>query len=435
MKNKESFDWDRPHGVSVEFLIDGRIQINGEAGLYNYLMGNVLVNPHLTLHYKLPDSEKTETIARVSNEIPHIPNPTPPHPHTMKLGEFIAHSHLFGRLKLSAWLKKGFSRVTENVLQSLVKEGKVPKPFLNKNLDSMNEADFKIVFQGLQKVNLMAPSTSTVLAIGEKALAKSINRLGETDFFSVNSRRPTICDFKPVQVEVAVARVKASTGDAEEPVQVLRFANRVPLQFDKAGCAIVQAINSIRWKTYGLSQPKGSLPRGPYTIAVSVVSPFIKFKNASKETIDSSEELVQEIRLALIQAGQRLSRHIKREHKEEELEKKKKYIEQFGPILVDGLVRIIDAGPRRKAKAEAGLDKILGRDEKASQKELKEAHSKLEIHLEKQKARLGLEDDDESDDSESAAETSDVGPDQKDLFGDDGSASKKIAKKTKSKKN
>src|SRR5262249_45257301 len=33
MKDKETLDWDRPHGTSVEFNFDGRIQLNGEAGL------------------------------------------------------------------------------------------------------------------------------------------------------------------------------------------------------------------------------------------------------------------------------------------------------------------------------------------------------------------------------------------------------------------
>ena len=58
-------------------------------------------------------------------------------------------------------------------------------------------------------------------------------------------------------------------------------------------------------------------------------SPFIKFKNASKETIDASDELVEEIRRALIQAGQKLSKHIRREVKANELEEK---IRQHFPI-------------------------------------------------------------------------------------------------------
>ena len=198
-------------------------------------------------------------------------------------------------------------------------------------------------------MKLMAPSTKSVLSIGEEALAKSIKRLGAVDFFSVVTRKPAICDFKPVQIEVAIARLEDKSIEADEPVQVLRFANRVPLQFDKSACAIVHAIESVNWRTYGLAQPKDSLPQGPYIIAVCVVSPFIKFKNASKETIDASDELVEEIRLALIQAGQRLSKYIRREDKANELEEKIRHIEQFGPILVEGLCRITQ-GVRLRAR-------------------------------------------------------------------------------------
>jgi DNA topoisomerase-6 subunit B len=171
-------------------------------------------------------------------------------------------------------------------------------------------------------------------------------------------------------------------------VQLLRFANRVPLQFDKSGCAITWAIESVNWKSYGLQQPKDSLPIGPYIFAVSIVSPFIKFKNASKETIDASEELVAEIRLALMQAGQKLSRHIKKEFKEADLERKLAHIEQFGPILVDGLARIVGAPEARKKKAQEGLRKLLGRDSEVAIKELEDAESKLKAQKKKDKASI-----------------------------------------------
>jgi DNA topoisomerase VI subunit B len=380
MKDRETIDWDRPHGTSVEFLIDGRIQLNGDAGLINYLNGTSLVNPHLTLHFKLPEMER-QTIERVATVIPEIPEATEPHPHTMKLGEFIAHSHLFGRVSAAQWLKKGFSRVNEGTIKELTSTGGIKKSMLDKSVDSLGEADFKALFVGLQNLKLMAPSTKSVLAIGEDSLSKSIRRLGAIDFFSVMTRKPTICDFKPVQIEVAIARlVERTSSEGESPVQVLRFANRVPLQFDKAACAIVHSIESVNWRAYGLTQPKDSVPVGPYIIAVSVVSPFIKFKNASKETIDGSEELVEEIRRSLIQAGQKLSKHIRREVKANELEEKIRHIEQFGPILVEGLVRISKAPASRKKKAEEGLLKLLGRDANATQKELDEAHAILEAH-------------------------------------------------------
>ncbi|MBY0452535.1 MAG: DNA topoisomerase VI subunit B, partial [Bdellovibrionaceae bacterium] len=249
----------------------------------------------------------------------------------------------------------------------------------------------------------MAPSTKSVLTVGEEALSKSIIRLGQVDFFSVVTRKPVICDFKPVVVEVALARF-INRGDHDQPVQLLRFANRVPLQFDKSGCAITWAIESVNWKSYGLAQPKDSLPIGPYVFAVSVVSPFIKFKNASKETIDASEELVEEIRRALMQAGQKLSRHIKHEIKEADLERKLAHIEQFGPILVEKLVLIAGANDSRRKKAEEGLKKILGRDSEAAISDLEQAQTKLDEQKKKQAKITGEDEDAPVVEDEDAAE-------------------------------
>ncbi len=390
LRNKETLDWKKTNGTRVEFLIDGRIQMNGDGGLLTYIDGTVLVNPHLTVTHKMGDNEKT-TVARVSNESPQIPEATLPHPHTFKLGEFITHSHLYGKISLSKFLKTGFSRISDQSIKDFVKNG-MPKALVEKTITSMNEEEFKKVFTAIQATELMAPSTKSVLTVGEDALSHSIKRLGEVDFFSVMTRKPTICDFKPVVVEVALARF-INRGAEGEPVQLLRFANRVPLQFDKSGCAITWAIESVNWKSYGLAQPKDSLPQGPYVFAVSIVSPFIKFKNASKETIDASDELVEEIRRALMQAGQKLSRHIKHEMKEADLERKLAHIEQFGPILVDKLVSISGANAARKKKAEEGLRKILGRDSDEATNQLEEAQAKLAAQKQKEAKKLGSADE------------------------------------------
>lgn len=386
VKSKEMIDWDRPHGVRVEFRIDGRIQLNGDGGLLTYLEGTTLVNPHLKLKYRLNEADWV-SIDRVSDVLPDVPPATLPHPHTMKLGEFITHAGLFGKTEFGKFLKTGFSRVSDLTLKDLVKNG-IPKSMIDTPVNKLSEEQFKNAFQVIGKTELQSPSTRSVLTVGEESLAKSILRLGDVDFFSVVARKPRICDFKPVVVEVALARF-LNRGSEDESIQLLRFANRVPLQFDKGACAITAAVESVNWRSYGLQQSKDSLPSGPYVFAVSVVSPFIKFKNASKETIDASDELVEEIRRALMQAGQKLSRHIRRENKEADLERKISHIEQFGPILVDGLVRISGAKESRKIKAQEGLKKLLGRDARDAENDLSEAEVKLAALKEKQ-AKAGL---------------------------------------------
>ncbi len=399
LKNKETIDWDRPHGTRVEFRIDGRVQLNGDGGLLTYLEGTTLVNPHLTLRYKMPDTDWVN-VERVTEVVPDIPAASLPHPHTMKLGEFMTHAGLFGNIEFGKFLQKGFSRVTDLTLKELVANG-MPKAILSKSLAKMSEEDYKQAFQVVQKTELQNPSTKSVLIVGEEALAKSIQRLGEIDFFSVVTRKPRIADFKPVVVEVALARF-LNRGGADESIQLLRFANRVPLQFDKSACAITQAVESVNWRSYGLQQGKDSLPAGPYVFAISVVSPFIKFKNASKETIDASEELVEEIRRALMQAGQKLSRHIRHESKIADLERKIAHIEQFGPILVEGLVNITGANEKRKKAAEEGLRKLLGRDARDAEKDLDDAESALNaLKAKERKAGIGSADDSSASEGES----------------------------------
>ncbi|HEX5033410.1 MAG TPA: DNA topoisomerase VI subunit B, partial [bacterium] len=144
MKSKETVEWGKDHGVACEFVIDARVQLNGEGGILAYLNGTTLVNPHLTLRYKVMDQDEV-VVPRVTDEIPQIPDATDPHPHTMKLGEFIAHSHLFGRVSIGAWLKKGFSRVSDGVLKDLKKEG-LPQSLLDLSVDKASEEQFKRVF-------------------------------------------------------------------------------------------------------------------------------------------------------------------------------------------------------------------------------------------------------------------------------------------------
>jgi len=399
IRKKESINWDRPHGTQVEFTFDGRLQLNGEGGILTYLTGTSLVNPHMKLTYKIND-EKPVVVERVSNENIKIPDAVAPHPHTMKLGEFIGHASLFGKSSVDNFLKKGFSRISDQTINDLTKHN-VKKSWISGSLSSLGDADFKTLYTALQNVELMAPSTRSVLQIGEEALSHSIHRLGDIDFFSVVTRKARICDAKPVVVEVAIARVKNSGLDGDDPVQVLRFANRVPLQFDKAACVTTKAIETVNWRTYGLGQPKDSIPLGPYVIAISVVSPFIKFKNASKETIDASDELLEEIRLALIQAGQRLSRHINKENRAADLEQKIRHIEQFGPILIEGLGRILSAPAKRLDVARQGLLKLLGRDAQAAEEQLETAVAKHAAHEAKMKRKLGVTEDDSQEDAES----------------------------------
>jgi DNA topoisomerase-6 subunit B len=100
--------------------------------------------------------------------------------------------------------------------------------------------------------------------------------------------------------------------DEGQSMTVLRYANRVPLQFQPSACAVTQTILSTNWRAYGLSQSRGSLPSGPVTVMVHVASVWVPFTSESKEAIASYPEIQKEIRLALQAVGRNLGTYLRR---------------------------------------------------------------------------------------------------------------------------
>ncbi|MBN1588066.1 MAG: DNA topoisomerase VI subunit B, partial [Pirellulales bacterium] len=97
-----------------------------------------------------------------------------------------------------------------------------------------------------------------------------------------------------------------------QTMNVLRYANRVPLQFQAGGCAITQTVMATNWRSYGLSQSRGSMPRGPATIMVHMASVWVPFTSESKEAVASYPEIQKELRLALQAVGRKLGVYLRR---------------------------------------------------------------------------------------------------------------------------
>jgi DNA topoisomerase-6 subunit B len=93
---------------------------------------------------------------------------------------------------------------------------------------------------------------------------------------------------------------------------VLRYANRVPLQFQAGGCAITQTVMGTNWRSYGLSQSRNALPGGPVTLMVHMASVWVPFTSESKEAIAGYPEIQRELRLALQSAGRKLGTYLNR---------------------------------------------------------------------------------------------------------------------------
>ncbi|MFM7205255.1 MAG: hypothetical protein ACKO4T_01095, partial [Planctomycetaceae bacterium] len=117
---------------------------------------------------------------------------------------------------------------------------------------------------------------------------------------------------KKAQLDALYGAMQDVSMDEGTSMTVLRYANRVPLQFQPAACAVTQTITSTNWRSYGLSQSRGGMPSGPVTAMVHVASVWVPFTSESKEAIASYPEIQKEIRLALQAVGRKLGMYLRR---------------------------------------------------------------------------------------------------------------------------
>jgi DNA topoisomerase-6 subunit B len=133
-----------------------------------------------------------------------------------------------------------------------------------------------------------------------------------------------------VQLHGAMKNVNLSEGQS---MQVLRYANRVPLQFQPAACAITQSVISNNWRSYGLSQSRGQLPSGPVTIMVHMASVWVPFTSESKEAIASYPEVTKELRLGLQAVGRKLAMYLnQRKRVKQEGERREIFLRYLGEV-------------------------------------------------------------------------------------------------------
>jgi DNA topoisomerase-6 subunit B len=151
-------------------------------------------------------------------------------------------------------------------------------------------------------------------------------------------------------------------------MEVLRYANRVPLQFSPASCAITQTVIGTNWRSYGLSQSRGGLPKGPVTVMVHVASVWVPFTSESKEAIASYPEIQKELRLALQAVGRHLGTYVRKRLKvKQQTDRRQIFMRYLGEVATavseinavdrDALYeQLLNVAKKRTADADMKLD-------------------------------------------------------------------------------
>jgi DNA topoisomerase-6 subunit B len=326
-------DWEAEHGTRVEIELVASYR-GGRTGVQEYLEQTVVANPHMALTFVTPKGERLE-FPRVSNELPREAHEIKPHPHGVELGMF--HTMLADSegKTVKQVLVDDFSRISPAVAEAVCKHAKVdPKTPAEK----IHGDQLERLHRALGEIKVMAPPATAVVPIGEALLVEGLKRrFPRADFYTSTTRPPSVYRGNPFVVEAALAYGGELPPD--EPAEVMRFANRVPLQYQPKACALSEAVYITNWRGYELQQPKGSLPVAPLVVVLHLASVWVPFTSEAKEAVAHYDELLKEMGLSVKECGRKLAAHIRaRAHAQREQNRRslfQKYIPEVAQALSD----------------------------------------------------------------------------------------------------
>ena len=300
-------DWHLDHGTLVELELEAKY-LKGRQSVEEFLHQVAVANPHATLHYRSPNGE-TDSWVRTVQQNPPAPREIKPHPHGVELGVLMKMLQSTPHKTVTRFLSQDFSRISPQLAGGLAKRAGInPKARPNTVARQTVDALYKAIND--KKTRIRPPSTDCLSPIGVQELLAGLTRGVRAEFYGVETRRPAVYRGNPFQVEVGLAWGGDLAGD--ELAKVLRFANRVPLQYYAGSCCITKAVMDVSWRNYGLAQSRGALPSGPLIVLVHLASVWVPFSSESKVAVADYDEIRKEIKLAVQTCGRRLGQYVKR---------------------------------------------------------------------------------------------------------------------------
>jgi DNA topoisomerase-6 subunit B len=334
---EELVEWEKDHGTRVELELLGTYR-GGRTGVDAYLEQTVVANPHLELFYRPPKVELIQ-YPRASNDLPREPQEIKPHPHGVELGMLLHMMQDAEGMTVKAALVDSFSRVSPQLAQAIC-QGASVKP--NKKASELTGEEVERLHKSLGEVKILAPPSNVIVPIGQDLIVAGLKRRYSAEHYFSATRPPSVYRGNPFVVECGLAY--GGELPLEEPAEVMRFANRVPLQYQPKACAISEAVYEVNWKNYGLSQPRGSLPVAPMAIFVHLASVWVPFTSEAKEAVAHYPELLREITLALQECGRKLAQSLRAHARAESEAKRRSLFERYIPELGQALSKITGEG-------------------------------------------------------------------------------------------
>jgi DNA topoisomerase-6 subunit B len=345
---------------------------------------------------------ETLSFPRATTELPKEAVEIKPHPHGVELGALMLMAQESKSHDVRGFLQSAFSRVSAQASNDILSRVPWGKKAVKPRALGGDRALAEQLHQAIGETKLMSPPTNCLSPIGDELMRKGlvsflnvIESEGDDDegaqldldsagmkakkaaragkgrekagptapepvpdasaedgvekikghnyFIATVTRSPKVYRGNPFQVEVGLAY--GGSWPADKTIELFRFANRVPLLFQRGACGITEAIVKTDWRNYLLSQPKGSLPVGPMALLVHIASVWVPFTSESKEAVAHYPDIIKEIQLAAQECGRKLAAFIRKRKAEDYQAQRRSIFELYIEEVANAIGRITQRSP------------------------------------------------------------------------------------------
>ena len=334
----------KEHGLRVTTKMKAKYQ-RGRQSVFQYLRMTSIVNPHAEITFTDPDGEVYHW-PRVTERLPRKVDAIKPHPHGIELGQLQRMCRESQDSRLTVFLRQNFSGVSMRAAKELCEAAELQVSTKPKSMKPDDVRALLEAFQGERLVNkkrikLLSPPTNCLSPIEEMLIKKGLSKTIDSKFISTMTRAPSVSHGNPFQVEVGL--IFGEDMAADKHVEILRFANRVPLMYQQGGCLLTKAIESVDWRQYGLEQAGGKgVPKGPAAILVHLASTNVQFTSEAKEALSDNEFVFEETRKAMLEMGRGLRKHLEKKKKMAKTREKFELINDILPAIAAKSAAILE---------------------------------------------------------------------------------------------
>ncbi|MEA1904422.1 MAG: DNA topoisomerase VI subunit B [Candidatus Hadarchaeota archaeon] len=354
-------------GTRVEFEVKDVTYKRSRYGPFNYLRMTAIANPHVQITLVEPDGALT-VFERATDKIPKRPRPMPLHPWGVGSDDLLALAKHTKSRTVASFLVSELSRVSRRKIKQVQELSGVN---LDKKPSDLTWEETEKIISAFKQIKFMAPPTAGLRPIGAEDIKSGMQQILDPEFVYAVTRSPKVYHGGiPFVVEAGVAyggNAGRKAEEGNERLELMRFANRAPLIFDQGGCALTTAAKDIDWRRYSVN-----VAMAPLTLFVNVVSAYVPYTSAGKQSVAEEPEVYEEARSVIMEVARELRRYLNRKIRREERQQRAGIFERYIPIIAR---RAASLAGRSEPDVRPLLGKIAGEEvAERGEKEQEEAH-------------------------------------------------------------